>query len=474
MKNNLLKKFISFSIGGYINIIIGLLTVPITTRIVSPEQYGVNSLIVTLVNAVGIICYLGLDQGFVRFFYEEKVESRGKLLLKSIFIPVILSFMFIFFSYFFKKRIGFFVLGIESKELIIILGIWIIFIILNRFALLIIRMQQRGKLYSFFQVISKLFEFLLILILFKKFGNDYRTLSFATLGSLVLVTIIAILSERRMWNFEGNLKTNSKELLHYSIPLSLTMALNWLFGSSDKVIIKVFSNTTELGLYSGAFKIIALMTVIQNGFTTFWTPISYEQYLKDPNNTEFFRRITNYLAVVFFTLGIVILSGRDAIIFLLGKKYYDSVFIMPMLVFIPIMYLLSETTMIGIAFKKQTKYFLYISIVVSILNVVGNILLVPKVGAKGAAISTGISYIVFFSLRTYYSEKLIKFKFDLKRIYIIIILLLSYALILTFYKNIFFNLITGILLEIILLFIYFPVLKELYYKYINIFRRDRC
>lgn len=474
MKNNLLKKFISFSIGGYINIIIGLLTVPITTRIVSPEQYGVNSLIVTLVNAVGIICYLGLDQGFVRFFYEEKVENRGKLLLKSIFIPVILSFVFIFFSYFFKKRIDFFILGIESKELIIILGIWIIFIILNRFALLIIRMQQKGKLYSFFQVISKLFEFLLILILFKKFGNDYRTLSFATLGSLILVTIIAILSERRMWSFEGNLKINSKELLQYSIPLSLTMALNWLFGSSDKVIIKIFSNTTELGLYSGAFKIIALMTVIQNGFTTFWTPVSYEQYLKDPNNTEFFRRITNYLAVLFFTLGIVILSGRDAIIFLLGKKYYDSVFIMPMLVFIPIMYLLSETTMIGIAFKKQTKYFLYISIVVSILNVVGNILLVPKVGAKGAAISTGISYIVFFSLRTYYSEKLIKFKFDLKRIYIIIILLLSYALILTFYKNIFFNLITGILLEIILLFIYFPVFKEFYYKYINTIRRNRC
>lgn len=474
MKNNLLKKFISFSIGGYINIIIGLLTVPITTRIVSPEQYGVNSLIVTLVNAVGIICYLGLDQGFVRFFYEEKVENRGKLLLKSIFIPVILSFVFIFFSYFFKKRIDFFILGIESKELIIILGIWIIFIILNRFALLIIRMQQKGKLYSFFQVISKLFEFLLILILFKKFGNDYRTLSFATLGSLILVTIIAILSERRMWSFEGNLKINSKELLQYSIPLSLTMALNWLFGSSDKVIIKIFSNTTELGLYSGAFKIIALMTVIQNGFTTFWTPVSYEQYLKDPNNTEFFRRITNYLAVLFFTLGIVILSGRDAIIFLLGKKYYDSVFIMPMLVFIPIMYLLSETTMIGIAFKKQTKYFLYISIVVSILNIVGNILLVPRLGAKGAAISTGISYIVFFSLRTYYSEKLIKFKFDLKRIYIIIILLLSYALILTFYKNIFFNLIIGILLEIILLFIYFPVFKEFYYKYINTIRRNRC
>lgn len=470
MKNNLLKKFISFSIGGYISILIGLLTVPITTRILSPEQYGINSLIMTLVNVIGIFCYLGLDQGFVRFFYEEKEKNRGKLLLKSILIPVILSFIFIFFSYFFKRKISFFLLGKESKELVIILGIWIIFIILNRFALLVIRMQQKGKLYSFFQVISKLFEFLLTLILYKKYGNDYKTLSIATLGSLVLVTIIAILYERKIWSFRGNLKTSSRELLQYSLPLSLTMALNWLFGSSDKVIIKIFSDTTELGLYSGAFKIIALMTVIQNGFTTFWTPISYEQYLKNPENTEFFRRVTNYSAIIFFTLGIVILSGRDVIIFLLGKKYYDSIFIMPMLVFIPVMYLLSETTMVGVTFKKETKYFFYISVIVSILNVIGNILLVPKLGAKGAAISTGISYIVFFSLRTYFSEKLMNFKFDLKKIYIMIVLLLSYASILTFYKNFYFNLIFGTFLEIFLLFIYFPLLKELYDKYIKISR----
>lgn len=463
----MLKKFISFSIGGYINILIGLLAVPLTTRMLSPEQYGVNSLIISLVNVVGIICYLGLDQGFVRFFYEEKEENRGKLLSYSIFIPIFLSSMLICCFYFFKEKITYFVFGKESKELILILGIWIIFTILNRFALLIIRMQQKGKLYSFFQVALKLIEFSLILILYRKYGNDYRTLSFATLGSLILVTIMAIVCEKKIWKFKGKLKTTSKELLQYSIPLSLTMVLNWLFGSSDKVIIKIFSNTEELGLYSGAFKIIALMTVIQNGFTTFWTPVSYEQYLKNPNDTEFFRKTTNYLAILFFTLGIGILTFRDIIIILLGSKYYNSIFIMPMLVFIPVMYLLSETTMIGIAFKKQTKYFFYISVIVSLLNVIGNILLVPKLGAKGAAISTGLSYIVFFSLRTYYSEKLINFKFCLKKIYIMIILLLSYALVLTFYKNIYFNLIIGVFLELALLFIYFPELKELYNKYKN-------
>ena len=104
---------------------------------------------------------------------------------------------------------------------------------------------------------------------------------------------------------------------------------------------------------------------------------------------------------------------------------------------------------------------------VSITNILGNIILVPFLGAKGAAISTGISYILFFALRTYFSNKLINFNFNLKRIYFIIILILGYALFLTFYDNIFFNIGIGILLQIIIIVAYFPILKELYFKYIK-------
>ena len=467
MKNNLLKKFLSFSIGGYINIIIGLLTVPITTRMLSPEQYGISSLINTIVNVLGIICYLGMDQGFVRFFYDEKEENRGKLLLESLKLPFIVIIIISIIIFFFQEKISIFIIGKYETIIWKILILSMIFTIFNRFSLLIVRMKQRGKLYSFFNVLTKIIEFLFILILYKIYGNNYKTLAISILISLTIVTILSIFLEKNIWIFKGELKTSKKELLLYSLPLSLTMALNWLFGSCDKVIIKLFSNLTELGLYSGAFKIIALMSIVQTGFTTFWTPVTYEHYSKYPDDTLFFKKATDYLAIIFFTLGIGILSTRNIIILLLGKKYYNSIFIMPMLVFIPIMYLLSETTMVGIAFKKQTKYFFYISIVVSLTNLFGNILLIPYLGAKGAAISTGISYILFFSLRTYFSNKLINFNFDLKRIYFIIFLLFDYALILSFYNNIYFTILVGILLEMIVLIIYFPILKEIYYKYIK-------
>ena len=217
--------------------------------------------------------------------------------------------------------------------------------------------------------------------------------------------------------------------------------------------------------YSGAFKIVALLSVIQSGFSTFWTPTALEHYTKNPENTNFYKKANDYLSLVFFLLGIGILLTRDIIRILLGENFLNSVFVMPTLVFIPIMYLLSETTMVGIGFKKKTKYFLYISIIASITNLIGNLLLVPYLGAKGAAISTGISYIVFFISRTYFSNKLIKFGFNLKRIYGVTFLMLLYALFLSFYDILYLTIGLGVLLEIIVLLIYYPILKELYYKF---------
>lgn len=465
MKNNLLKKFLSFSIGGYINILIGLFTVPITTRMLSPEQYGISSLVNTITNLLFVLCCLGLEQGFVRFFYDEEEENRGRLLYNCLYYPFFLTIFVSGALILLKEQVSIFIIGKYDINIIWILILNIIFISLNNFSLLIIRMQQKGKLYSIFNVLIKVLEFVFILLLYKIYGNNYRTLVLSVLFSTIIVTVLSVYTERKFWKFKGKAKTTTADLLKFSSPLVLTMALGWVFSSCDKIVIKIFSNLEEVGLYAGAFKIIALISVIQNGFTTFWTPVIYEHYSKNPNDLIFFKKANDYLSLLFFILGIGVLLSRDILILLLGKKYYSSAFIMPMLIFIPIMYLISETTMMGISFKKQTKCFLYISIAVSITNLVGNIILVPYLGAKGAAISTGVSYILYFYLRTYFSTKLMNFGFNLKRIYFCISLMGIYALILSFYNNIYFTIIVGIILEFVLLMIYFPVLKEIYFKY---------
>ena len=165
-KNSLIRKFLSFSIGGYINALIGLITVPIITRMLSPEQYGVSSLINMITEIMIIICCLGMDQGFARFFYEEKEENRGALLYNSLYycffiFPVVMIIIFLL-----KKNLSRFILGKENSLIWALIILSIFFGILKLFSFLVIRMQQRGKIYSLLNVLIKVLEFLFIIFFY--------------------------------------------------------------------------------------------------------------------------------------------------------------------------------------------------------------------------------------------------------------------------------------------------------------------
>src|SRR5690606_20230048 len=66
----------------------------------------------------------------------------------------------------------------------------------------------------------------------------------------------------------------------------------------------------------------------------------------------------------------------------------------------PLFYTLSETTSVGIAIARKTSYSMLASIFAMLSNAIGNYLLVPEMGALGAAISTAISFWFFYILRT--------------------------------------------------------------------------
>lgn len=462
MKNNLIKNFLSFSIGGYVSLVIGFFTIPIITRLVTPEQYGIFSFFNLIINLGMLFIILGFDQGFVRYYYEEK--NRFLLLYCSLKYPCIFFIILIPVFFLFKNKISYFVYQEINIFMVMVLILTIFFSIVNRFSMLIVRMNKKGLKFSLLQIFQQIFNFVFILGFYKRYGNSYKILVLAYAFSIILITLLSIIFEKNTWlkNTKEKLKINIEDLFKYGYPFILTMSLTWIFQSSDKIIIKIFSDLNELGLYAAAFKIIALINVVQTGFTMFWVPVAYEKYNKEPENKIFFEQVFNVISFVMLLLAIMVLMSKNLIILLLGKKYSLAGMIMPCLVFMPIMYTVSETTVLGINFSKKTNYHIVISLLVAIFNIVGNLILVPIFGAKGAAISTGIAYISFFSLRTYFAKKLINYNFKLKRFYLVSVLVFFYSLYLSFYDNIVFALCSGIALITILITLYFNEIKTIY------------
>lgn len=77
---------------------------------------------------------------------------------------------------------------------------------------------------------------------------------------------------------------------------------------------------------------------------------------------------------------------------------------------------------------KKSGAHIIITLVSCITNIIGNIILVPKLGCQGAAISTGVSYIVFFTMRTLIANRYFYIDFKLGSFYFVTFLSVLYAL----------------------------------------------
>ncbi len=458
MGYNLLRKFMSFSYGSLIALVIGFLGTMITTRILIPEDFGKASMFTLVLNISMIFVLLGTDQSFVRFFYEENEEKRGGLLYSCLKITLVMAVLVSVFIVIFRETISFFLFEETNLIALVMLIFGMLAQTLYRYGRLVIRMQQNGHVYSIIEIINKSLSLLVLIGLYFLMGASYEIIIYSSVISLMALAMFAIVYGKKYWNpknlYLTELAHSNKDIIRYGYPLVLTMSITWLFQSFDKIALKHWSTLGELGLYAAAFKIIALVNVGQTSFSTFWAPVCYEQFEKDPNNRDFYGNMSKIVSFSMFFIAILCIAGKDIIGLLLGRNYREASDIMPFLAFMPILYTISETTVIGINFYKKPKWHILIASVSCIVNILGNWVLVPKYGAVGAAISTAFAYIVFFSLRTQISLLYFKVNYGLKKTYFMLALISLYALYSVITSNLYLNLLSGLGVIFIMIFIY--------------------
>lgn len=424
--NSFLKKLAGFSIGPFVSAIIGFITVPVTTYLVSPEDFGRSAMYTMGYTITSLFIFLGIDQAFLREYNEY--NNKSQLFWNSIIIPLIFSLIIGPIYIIFNKPISLLMFDSIETYTVIILAISLPFSVISRFNMLVLRMEERAKIYSLLTIINKLLS-LVILIMYLLFvDRSYKGIINATFISLIIGCFIESYYVKHIW--KNNFKINKDlviKIFRFGIPLIPASIIGWFFSSMDKIALREWSNFNEIGIYSAAFKVVGILTIIQSSFNTFWTPTAYRWH-EDKVSNDKYKKVSEIILVIMCLVFSFIVLFKDIIIKLLSEDYKLASKSVPFLLFFPIMYTVSETTTLGIPFSRKTYYNIIISGVSAFVNYIGNYLLVPKFGSIGASISTGLSYIVFFFMRTLISRKLwFKFNMEIYIKNIILLLILSLA-----------------------------------------------
>jgi O-antigen/teichoic acid export membrane protein len=227
-------------------------------------------------------------------------------------------------------------------------------------------------------------------------SNALVAFSLSMIVSYLLIQTI-YLRERKKYSDAVENKIILKDYVKDIVTLALVEVFSIIYFRVTQIILENYHGVSAVGVYGASYKLIEVFTNIPAILMIVLFP-GFAKLSKD-NIAGFKNNFKKVLPILF---GLGILSsifcwlGGEYIFKLLGKDYSESYILLRYMTLaltaIFPNYLLTQGL---IALDKNTKYAVVLSAAL-VLNVVMGILIVPKYGAEGSALSVGICEWVIF------------------------------------------------------------------------------
>lgn len=396
-----LKYISSFALGPIASAVLGLITIPFLTWFFSIEDIGRFTMVQITLGLTVSLLSLAMHQAYVREYHEQEDKT---VLLKAAMAPgLLLLFLTIILTVVSPISVSKLLFGIESGWLTTLLLMSVIATFFLNFLSHVLRMEERGLAFSLTQIMPRMTLLVLIgIIIVLDLPNNFLILLSSNSLSLIATLSCFILLTFNSWkNILKVLLSISlmKEMLKFSLPLVAGGLAYWGLTTIDRFFLRTLSGFDELGLYSVGVTIVSAVSVITAVFSNIWHPTVYK-WVKEGIDPKRVQSVIEFMTLAFSVIWSIAGLLSWIVPMFLPSEYGNITFLVVASIAMPLFYLLSETTVVGIGISRRSGYAMLASIAAVIVNAILNYFLIPSYGAAGAALATCYSFFVFFVVRT--------------------------------------------------------------------------
>lgn len=460
-ENRILKKNIVMNtILSFITLIYPLIIFPYVSRVLLPNGIGKVNFAISIITYFSMFAQLGIPLYGIRICSELR-DDKLKLtkVVFEIFIIYSITTCIIFFIYLLC------VFNVEKffveKKLYLVISFTFFFNLIG-FEWFLKSLEEYTlivKTSVLFRIISLIF----ILILVKD-KTDYVKYAFLTIFVNSGTSLFYVLKLKNYIKLKSiklkmlNLSRHLKPIFTFFL-MSVTITL---YTNLDTVMLGFLSTEEQVGFYTTALKIKNILVTLITSFGTVLLPrLSY--YITQKREEEYkkiIKKSFNYILIVAIPLAFYfILFAKTTIAILAGEKYINS--IVPMQVLMPTVICIGITNLIGIQIMlplHQEKKLLVTVMSGAVVDLIINLLLIPKLLALASAVATLAAEIVVLILQVLIMRRMIKSIVDKKGIFQILVSSIISGILSSCIKLLSFNNITEFFLSGIIFIITFVIL----------------
>jgi len=399
----------TFWLGAEMTIsrLLKLVLVIYVARILGATEYGKFTFALAFVSLFIVFADLGLSTIVNREFARD--EAKVKEFYSILFLKILLSLgtlILIFIG-------SFFVTPDETIRKVI----WLLatYVLVNSFYTIIycfFYARQRMEYEAMGEIVNALIATGLGLFVIFKFPSIVN-LSYAyLLAAIVALIFILVLFHLKFLPFKLTFEKEIwRKFLLMSWPLALASLFSTLYANIDSVMMGYLKQTAETGWYNASFRIIQIallpMGLIAGSFfpvlSKFASPERDAAADRVREMKENLQKVWDYDLGLMILLAVPLVVGGIALAskiidFVYGQDFLPSILAFQILIIMAgILFLYRPFYEVLVASNQQKKIF-WVVFTGAIINIILNLILIPKYSLYGAAAATTITHFLIFIL----------------------------------------------------------------------------
>lgn len=401
-----LRSGIGYTIGNILIKGINFLTLPIFSRLLSKEEFGVYNIFVSYDSILFVIMGLALHTSI----QSANLEFRGQINRYTSSISLIYMGNFAVF-------LG--IVGLFYRQLSGLLDlppVAVVLLILGSFSGSLITLYNTRvsldyayKKYLLVSACSSISNIGVSLLLILTVFRDQRALG-RMVGGVIPLFVIAVIILISFFRKERPRpsKVYWRFGIGYSLPIVPHGISQVLLAQFGRIMIRNMEGDGPAGIYSLAANIRLILTIITESIATAWTTWFYAR-MDEGNKKEISKRSVQLMGLFFIlTVGLMALSPE--LVFILGGREYDQAkFVAIPMVLDAFVLFLYNIIIPSEYYSKKTSFIMVGTMAAAVINIVLNYIFIQRFGYLAVGYTTLFSYICYLLLHIVISRKLVKF-----------------------------------------------------------------
>ena len=406
-----------YGVGHVLTKSLSILLLPIHTNFVNKFEYGIATQLFTFLAITAIIYSYGLNIAYLQFYIQEKDrEKKHDFFSTAFFATLMTSMIFSTILFLLRKPVALALFDSSDYHYLVLYSVAILtFDALALLSINIFRAEEKTVGYAFFSVANVAFNLIFNIFFVGKLSLGVKGIFLANIFSsaLIFLLMLPFTFKRLRCSFSAAIY---KKMLRFGLPfIPATMSIV-VMNSIDRIFIKEIISLEASGIYGAGYKLGLIVKLFINAFQFAWIPFFISTAIQE-NAKEIFSKILTYFALICGVLFLVVTMYINQIVrfkifgfTIFGEEYWGSTQIVPLVTLAYIAYGFYLNFLVGIYLKEKTKLLVVTTGTGAIINILGNLLLIPKYGIMGAACATVFSYLsmtflIYFISRQYYYIK---------------------------------------------------------------------